>query len=408
MKTSDTAAVLLLLLGLPMSGIIPVLGQSGANSEPLWINFSGDQDQTGFQSVAALSQGSQFFLSGLAGSNAGMSGFFGNTDGLSNLSNAFSFNARDARLFHSDYSKSAHYSGATFQFFKGQDAHFSVGVAQIEASGVEDRINWFAGAQTTHSHVQIFRVEVAENSAAHAVSAGFTLSGIDFNARYLRADDGTGSGLVKWQMPINRAHRVALEFQSGSSERFRDGNYQRVLFSYSGSFNRPDEMWGTEGGSSGLGTMSTAILAASAVGVALVASSGSDKADTQIRFTKQHDAAKDVLNKINPTSVSQNLEYGGWVYQNADATFSATEPIKGTVDSVNIGSPDDVPNGYATASYHTHAAYDPRYDSENFSQVDIAVDNAWRVDGYLATPMGYFKYHNYLTGVITTLGQVAN
>jgi len=60
------------------------------------------------------------------------------------------------------------------------------------------------------------------------------------------------------------------------------------------------------------------------------------------------------------------------------------------------------------ASYHTHAAYDPRYDSENFSQVDIAVDNAWRVDGYLGTPMGYFKYHNYLTGVITTLGRVAN
>ena len=180
------------------------------------------------------------------------------------------------------------------------------------------------------------------------------------------------------------------------------------MLSYTGSFGRPDEMWGTEGGSSGLGTMSTAILAASAVGVALVASSGSDKADTQIRFTKQHDAAKDVLNKVNPSSVAQNLEYGGWVYQNADATFSATEPVKGTVDSVNIGSPNDVPNGYATASYHTHAAYDPRYDSENFSQVDIAVDNAWRVDGYLATPMGYFKYHNYLTGVITTLGQVAN
>ena len=281
-------------------------------------------------------------------------------------------------------------------------------MAQIEAGDVEDRINWFAGAQTTHSNVQIFRVEVGENVAAHAVGGGFALSGVDLNARYIHADDGTESGLIKWQMPINRKHRVALEFQSGSSERFREGNYQRWLFSYNGSFGRPDEMWGTEGGSSGLGTMSTAILAASAVGVALVASSGSDKADTQIRFTKQHDAAEDVLNKINPTSVAQNLEYGGWVYQNADATFSATEPIKGTVDSVNIGSPDDVPNGYAMASYHTHAAYDPRYDSENFSQVDIAVDNAWRVDGYLGTPMGYFKYHNYLTGVITTLGRVAN
>jgi hypothetical protein len=76
MKTSDTAAALFLLLGFPMSGIIPVLGQSGANSDPLWINFSNDQGQLGVQSVAAFSQGSQFFLSGVAGSNAGMSGFF--------------------------------------------------------------------------------------------------------------------------------------------------------------------------------------------------------------------------------------------------------------------------------------------------------------------------------------------
>ena len=268
MKTSDTAAVFLLLLGLPVSGIIPVLGQSGANSDPLWINFSSEQDRLGFQSVAAFSQGSQFFLSGLAGPDAGISGFFGNTDGLSDLSNAFSFNARDARLFHSDYSRSAHYSGATFQFSQGQSAHFAVGVAQIEAGDVEDRINWFAGAQTTHSNVQIFRVEVGENVAAHAVGGGFALSGVDLNARYIHADDGTESGLIKWQMPINRKHRVALEFQSGSSERFREGNYQRWLFSYNGSFGRPDKMWGTEGGSSGLGTMSTAILAASAVGVA--------------------------------------------------------------------------------------------------------------------------------------------
>ena len=81
---------------------------------------------------------------------------------------------------------------------------------------------------------------------------------------------------------------------------------------------------------------------------------------------------------------------------------------KGTVDSVAIGAPESVPNGRATASYHTHGAFDPRYDSENFSTVDIAMNNNWRTDGYLATPAGYFKYHNYLTGIVTTLGRVAN
>ena len=36
------------------------------------------------------------------------------------------------------------------------------------------------------------------------------------------------------------------------------------------------------------------------------------------------------------------------------------------------------------------------------------MDVAWGVDGYLATPAGAFKYHQYLTGLIFTLGTVAN
>ena len=139
-----------------------------------------------------------------------------------------------------------------------------------------------------------------------------------------------------------------------------------------------------------------------------MATSGSDDTDDQLRFSNQHEAARNVLNAINPTSVAQNLEYGGWVYRNSDRTFSATEPIKGTVDRVNIGSPTNVPSGYATASYHTHGAYDPKYDSENFSYMDITMNNNWEVDGYLGTPAGYYKYHHYLTGVISTLGTIAN
>ncbi|MDP7489184.1 MAG: DUF4329 domain-containing protein, partial [Arenicellales bacterium] len=150
-------------------------------------------------------------------------------------------------------------------------------------------------------------------------------------------------------------------------------------------------------------------VAAAAVGVALLASSGLGDQDEQLRYASQHVAARQVLNGINPKSVAENREYGGWVYRNADATFSATEPKQGTVDAVNIGSPDSVPRGtVATASYHSHAAYDPRYDSEHFSPTDIAMDVAWKVDGYLATPAGAFKYHEYLTGLIFTLGTVAN
>ncbi len=97
------------------------------------------------------------------------------------------------------------------------------------------------------------------------------------------------------------------------------------------------------------------------------------------------------------------------MYRNADATFSAGEPKKGTVDKVNLGSPLNVPSGTTTtASYHTHGAFDPIYDSEHFSIMDVTMNNTWGVDGYLGTPAGYLKYHHYVTGIITTVGTIAN
>lgn len=121
------------------------------------------------------------------------------------------------------------------------------------------------------------------------------------------------------------------------------------------------------------------------------------------------DAAWNALNDINPTSVSENVEYGGWLYLNTDATYSFLGPVRGTVNAVNIGSPDQVPAGtVAKASYHTHGGDDPRFNSETFSPTDLITDNLWKVDGYLATPSGAFKYHNHLTGEVLRLGTVAN
>ena len=57
-------------------------------------------------------------------------------------------------------------------------------------------------------------------------------------------------------------------------------------------------------------------------------------------WSEQQDAAWNALNDINPTSVSENVEYGGWVYLNADATYSFLDPVRGTVNAVNFGSPD--------------------------------------------------------------------
>lgn len=124
----------------------------------------------------------------------------------------------------------------------------------------------------------------------------------------------------------------------------------------------------------------------------------------------QHDSARSRFNSINPISVAENREYGGYVYQTADGSFATTNPIGGDAQSVSLGDPNfSVPNGTtARASYHTHGAYDPQFASEEFSNTDLEGDRVHNIDGYLATPMGTFLYHDVTTGQISNLGTVNN
>ena len=183
------------------------------------------------------------------------------------------------------------------------------------------------------------------------------------------------------------------------------------MLTFGGRFGRSHRLAfaaGLQDGSSD-GVRDVALLGAAAVAVALIASSGDADTDTVSRWSGQHDAAWNALNEINPTSVSENIEYGSWIYRNTDATFSSLSPVRGTVNSVNIGSPNQVPSGaVATATYHTHGGDDPLYDNENFSPTDLITDNLWKVDGYLGTPLGAFKYHNYVTGDVSRVGTIAN
>ena len=150
------------------------------------------------------------------------------------------------------------------------------------------------------------------------------------------------------------------------------------------------------------------LIGAGVVAGAALISSGSDSTDESSRSQNEIDAAFAVLNEINPTSVRENLEYGGWVYRNQDNTFGSSAPVRGQAASVTLPSPSSsTPAGSTvTASYHTHAGFDPRYDNENFSPQDIFADNSLGIGGYLATPAGSFQYH--FGNNIQVLGRVAN
>ena len=389
------------------AGIIPVLGASGLPDPPLWFKTAPGNGATAVQTIAGVSSDDQLLLSAVSASGFSLSGFWGEGQGLSSLSPAQSFSQRDASLFHGEHEGASRFTGAALDALKG-GFQFTAGVSQISALQVPDRLSWFAGATSEGLAFQFSRVDGQGSGAAHSVGLQMRLPLGTVQAAYTAAASDTASAVLSWQLPLSRKLSLGFELRDGRSGRFREGTYQRWVVNISGSLREQNTLLAREGGNTTSDIATTAILAAGAVGVALVATSGSDDADNQFRFSTQHAAAQNVLNGINPTSVAQNVEYGGWVYRNPDNTFSATEPVKGSVDRVNIGSPTSVPSGYATASYHTHAAYDPKYDSENFSYLDITMNNNWGVDGYLGTPAGYYKFHHYLTGVITTLGTIAN
>ncbi len=389
------------------AGIIPVLGSPGLSGQPLWFKTAPGNGTTAVQAMAGMSGDDQFLLSAVSASGFSFSGFWGEGQGLSSLSPAQSFTQQEASLFHGEHERPSRFTGAALDFLKG-GFQFTTGVSEISALDLPDRVSWFAGATSEGLVFQFSRVDGQESGVAHAAEVQMRLPFGIVRAAYTAASSDAASTVLSWQLPLSRKMSLGFELRDGRSTRFADGIYQRWVLNISGSLLGQHTLFAREGGNTATDIATTALVAAGAVGVALVATSGSDDADNQFRFSTQHEAAWNVLNGVNPTSVAQNLEYGGWVYRNPDNTFSATEPIKGTVDRVNIGSPTSVPSGYATATYHTHGAYDPKYDSENFSYLDITMNNNWGVDGYLGTPAGYYKFHHYLTGVITTLGTIAN
>ena len=106
-------------------------------------------------------------------------------------------------------------------------------------------------------------------------------------------------------------------------------------------------------------------------------------------------AGANAVNDINYQSVKENREYAGRVYQNPDGTYSYTPPNPGTNDS-SVAGP--VPPGTTNAGdYHTHGAYDPRYDNEHFSPTDMRGNEAEGKPGYLGTPEGIIKKYDPAT-----------
>ena len=153
-----------------------------------------------------------------------------------------------------------------------------------------------------------------------------------------------------------------------------------------------------------LNFMKNLLIAGGIVAGAVAVASASGKADgAEGGFSSSRDAAQAALNRVNPRSIRENREYGGWVYRAKGDSYSFTPAQSGALDHVSLGPKPQA----AQASYHTHGAVNSGFDGEHFSASDIRSDNQQRVDGYLGTPLGRFLYHNRASGSIRQIGSVA-
>ena len=340
-------------------------------------------------------------------------GFSGNGDTVSTL---FQPNAAvDSFHFHGGLRQKYEYAGYRigYQFNNNQSAGFTY--ARIEADGLDDRmVNEFSW-QGKRLDLSLTQVNVGEQVAGNAFSFGSRVGKTHLSFQHMKADNDASYNSFLISSRTRRGKTVSMRLEQRHNPLFDLNNDNRITFNLGfqlkgGSLAmHATETEVTEEGSEAVVKKSKAtpvLVAAGAVGAAVALSSGSSSNDASPRFASQNQSAQEVLNRINPSSVAQNREFGGYVYRNVDGSFSSTAPIRGEFASVALPDPATAaPNGATTtASYHTHAAFDPNFDNENFSPQDLLSDLLFRLDGYLATPAGQFKFHNFRTNRVVTLG----
>lgn len=288
---------------------------------------------------------------------------------------------------------------------------------KVKSSGLEDRSGHFAGLSAGRFSGGLFGLKRGSKGVGHGFNFAFTGERLAFEYQEVRSDTGAHLRRVGLNWRSNPVARFSLELEEADNPLYAASDERRVMFRFQRSFGPTAPFYATEqdgeaAEESAGGTNYTKVVGIGlGVGaLAAVVSSGDSDSDGAQRFATADEAAFDVVNTINPVSVRQNREHGGWIYRNADGSYNSTTPVAGGVASVNIGNPvTSVPTGTtAEASYHTHGGPDPRYDNENFSPQDILSDQLAGVDGFLGTPSGLLKKHILRTNEVIVLGRIAN
>ena len=108
-------------------------------------------------------------------------------------------------------------------------------------------------------------------------------------------------------------------------------------------------------------------------------------------------AALAAINFYNPISILTNTEVTGTIYRIPLMGYTYSYPTKNGPAASDNGPPCLICSAY----YHTHAAFDPGYDNENFSNADVTLARQNGVAMYLGIPSGAIKVFDPATGRVT-------
>lgn len=366
---------------------------------------------------------------GFTHKNLSLSYMSGSGDDYAELAGDYS--GIDPYTFRQGFNQRFNYSGYAADYAVGRLGHLQYGEATLQSNGLLDRRTQYAQWAGQKAFVRVSQFSRGAQSIGNGFDFGVNVGRnkqLGFQA--LQFDNDRSLQRIRFKFEGRKARQYWVDLSAHSNALYRDNDDMSIMFTfkaplgatvlarYSDDDSAADEVVtdqpaaGAQAPVKKKRSMAKTMLwvGAGAVAAASLGSSGSSSTDTVMRFRTKQDAAFDVLNRVNPISVDENREYGGWVYQASDGSFGSSEPAVGTQSMVTL------PNARAStpagsnlaATYHTHAAFHRRFDNENFSEQDLESDRALGIDGYLATPGGLFKWHNVTTGEIITIGPIAN
>ncbi len=99
--------------------------------------------------------------------------------------------------------------------------------------------------------------------------------------------------------------------------------------------------------------------------------------------------AREHLASLQARSFAESLEMCGIIFEDETDGLITTPVIDGDEATCDITYYDE-PGMAPVASFHTHGAFGPDYDSEVPSVYDLESDFANEMDGYISTPGGRF------------------